>query len=316
MPSPRLSILLPTWNGESDLELLLPTLAEQDWPGERELLAVDSSSSDRSVELLEAAGAEVEVIPQAEFGHGKTRNRLARRAKGEVLVFLSQDALPAGPNFLRELVRPLEDPRVAGAYSRLLPHPKADLLTARTALAAPEARAEAPELEELDADAVRRLPPRERLEHLRFNNVASCVRAEVFRELEFPEVPFGEDFAWAARALDAGHRLRFAPRSVAYHAHRYGARGAFQRYRIDAAFHRQVHGLLLRPSLLSVARGVAYELREDLRFVLRERGVAGLPQLLRAPALRGGQVLGQYWGSRGRGPAFGPEGTSAARPSV
>lgn len=303
MSSPRLSILLPVWNGAADLARLLPGLeAQRLWP-ECELLAIDSSSSDGSVELLEAAGARVEVIPQARFGHGRTRNELVGLARGERLVFLSQDALPADDRFLDELVAPLEEERVAGAYARLLPHEDDDPLTARTVLAAPEAREEAPQPGELDLDALWTGGGDQRIERLRFSNVASAARTEVLREHPFPDIPFGEDFAWAARVADAGWEVRFAPRAVALHAHRYSPSQAFERYRLDAAFHRAVHGHQLRPSLLSVLRGITWELREDLRYLARTPG-ASWGHALRAPALRGAQVLGQYWGSRGWGEDF------------
>ena len=173
------------------------------------------------MELLEAAGAKVEVIPKEQFRHGETRNRLAARASGEILVFLSQDVLPARDDFLAKLVAALEEPGVAGAYSRILPHESDDPLTARTVLASPEAEDHSAELEAIDPRRVWDLPPLERVERLRFNNVASAVRASVFEEIPFPDVPFGEDFAWAARVTSAGHQVRFAPASVAFHAHRY-----------------------------------------------------------------------------------------------
>ena len=88
MNTPKVSVLLPVWNGRSHLERLLPRLGAQVVEGGVEVLATDSSSEDGSVELLEEHGARVEVIPQAEFRHGRTRNELAARARGEVLVFL------------------------------------------------------------------------------------------------------------------------------------------------------------------------------------------------------------------------------------
>ncbi|MEO2092732.1 MAG: glycosyltransferase [bacterium] len=311
MPSsttPSLSILLPTFNGEPDLERLLPALAAQEAVGELQLVAIDSSSTDRSLELLARAGAEVQVIPRAEFGHGTTRNALAKMARGEILVFLSQDALPADKHFLAELTAPFEDPQVAGSYGRILPRPDTDPLAARTVLAAPEARAEDLTRELEDVDAIWSLPGDQRACHLRFNNVASAVRAPVFADIEFPELPFGEDFAWAARALNAGWKIRFAPRAVALHAHVYTPRQAFARYAIDAAFHREIHGHLLRPNLASVARGLAFELREDARYLWPRMGLWGLSwHMLRAPGLRGAQILGQWWGSCSYGQAFWPE---------
>lgn len=83
------------------------------------------------------------------------------------------------------------------------------------------------------------------------------------------------------------------------HAHRYGPRAAFDRYRIDAVFHREFHGFAVRPGILSALRGIAFELSRDLAYMGRH-GVR-VADVLRAPFLRTAQVLGQYVGSRGGG---------------
>ncbi len=297
MPAPRVSVLIPTLDAERYLDRLLPALERQVVEGGHEVRVVDSDSRDCTRQLLRAAGIPVARIERAQFQHGATRNLLARQARGEFLVFLSQDALPADEHFLAELVAQFADERVAGCTSRILPHPDDDPLTARTVLDGADAQAE-PEVRELpEADALASMPARERAALLRFNNIASCIRKSVLEALPLPELPFGEDSAWAELALAAGHRIAFAPRSVVHHAHTYTPSQAFERYRVDAAFQRRVHGHRVRPSLASVLRGVASELRRDLAFIQRER--AGLHHLLRAPGLRTAQVLGQYFGSRG-----------------
>ena len=297
--APRASVVLPTYNGEHELEQLLPALAAQQVTGGFEILAVDSSSRDASVALLREFDADVEIIETADFGHGRTRNACARRARGEILVFLSQDVIPQGSDYLEKLLAPFEDERVAGSYARVMPLAESDLLSARTVLDLPESSAE-PIVRDLDGVAgLWELEPCERAEYLRFNNVASAIRRTVFEDLPFPDVAFGEDFAWAARALTAGWRIAYAPDAVVHHAHRYGPRTAFKRYRVDALFHREAHGWLLRPSLTSVARGWLYELRADIRAVAAAGWLGHLSDLLRAPALRAGQILGQYAGSRG-----------------
>jgi rhamnosyltransferase len=278
---------------------LLPRLAKQEVDGGFEICAIDSSSRDRSRTLLAEAGASVVTIAKEEFRHGATRNRCAERAKGEILVFLSQDVEPVDEHFLAELARAFDDPRVAGAYARVLPRPDDDALTQRTVLELPEA-SEEEHSRDLDVvGGVWNLSPSERAEYLRFNDVASAIRADVFREIPFPDVAFGEDFAWAARALTAGWRIRFAPRAVVWHAHRYGPRQAFERYRVDAAFHRQIHGHQVRPDWVSAARGFLYEVRQDLRFLRTRRATRRAIDYLRSPVLRGAQVLGQYAGSHG-----------------
>jgi GT2 family glycosyltransferase len=138
---------------------------------------------------------------------------------------------------------------------------------------------------------------RQRLRYLRFNNVASSIRADIFRRYPFPSVGFGEDFAWAARILTAGHRVAFTADCTVYHGHDYSPGEAYHRYNLDAAFHRATHGWNMRPSLLSVLRGVAYEVLSDVTYLKGERW-RGASSLLRSPVLRFAQVWGQYKGGQ------------------
>ncbi|MEZ6017054.1 MAG: glycosyltransferase [Planctomycetota bacterium] len=289
MITPRVSILIPTLDGAPDLDRLLPALRRQQVEGGVELRAIDSSSDDGTVAQLRAYGAHVDVIPRSEFRHGTTRNALAEGARGEFFLFLSQDTVPCGDDFIATLVAAFErDPLLAGATARVLPHEDDDPLTARTVLGAPEAG---------DHTLVLGGPAAAASEGPRFNNVAGMVRASHFREVPFPDVAFGEDFAWATRVLARGWRVAFVAEAVVRHAHRYGPSQAFERYRTDARFHREERGHIVRPSVRSVARGLLFELREDVRYV-RANG-APLRHLLRAPGLRAAQVLGQFVGSRG-----------------
>ncbi|MCC7011572.1 MAG: glycosyltransferase family 2 protein [Planctomycetes bacterium] len=299
MTSPRASIILPTWNGEAELRRLMAALERQRLTGGFELCAIDSSSSDRSREVLAKAGARIEVIEQKDFRHGATRNRCALGARGEFLVFLSQDVEPVDETFLERLLEAFEDPRVAGVYARILPRPDDDPLTMRTALEAPEAALAPHESDPRTVGDVDALVGARRAEFLRFNNVASAIRADVFRALPFPDVAFGEDCAWSARALAAGWKIRFAPQAVVYHAHRYSPASAFERYKVDAQFQRRELGIQVRPSALSALKGFAYEVRQDLRYLARRPGARTVGYALFSPCLRGAQVLGQWVGSRG-----------------
>lgn len=291
MSARSVSVLIPTLNAESDLRRLIPALDRQAYAGQTERLAVDSSSRDATVPMLESAGFDVEIIDRSCFGHGRTRNLLASKARGEVLVFLSQDAVPDGTDFLESIVAPFADVAIAGVMARVLPHADDDALTQRTVLAAPEAS---------DAPWEDRGVPSENTGRSRFNNVASAIRASVLREYPFPEVPFGEDVAWARRVLGRGYALRFEPAATVRHAHRYGPRAAFRRYRTDAEFQSEMFGHEARPTIRSVVRGVLYECREDLRFAARRRELRGALDCIRSPFLRSAQVWGQYVGGRRR----------------
>jgi len=151
-----------------------------------------------------------------------------------------------------------------------------------------------------DQEAFQALPVEVRRVRCHFDNVASLARRRVLLELPFPRTMMGEDQVFAARALAAGYRLVHAPDAVVRHAHEYGPVGAFRRYRDDARWMRSHFGARVRGSLWHVARGMAFEIREDFR-VLRGTGgnekAAPLSEWLRSPLLRCGQVVGQWWGT-------------------
>ena len=88
----------------------------------------------------------------------------------------------------------------------------------------------------------------------------------------------------------------YVGQAAVWHAHRYGPISGFERYCQDARFLREVHGVVVRPGPLSVIKGWAFEVREDWKYLAQGEG--RLWDWLRSPALRLGQVLGQWRGSR------------------
>ena len=296
MQAPRVSILIPTMNGEKDLVRLLPALRAQRLEGGFEIVALDSESDDRTRDLLTEFDVRYESIARSDFSHGSARNRLGSMARGQVLVFLSQDALPVGTSFIETLTAPLNLEKVTGTWARNLPNPTDDALTARSLLSSGESSDQSRRVALEPGVCLADLSPLDRMLRTRFNNVASAMSRESLQRFPFPDVAFGEDSAWAASVLSAGLELMYVAEAEVLHAHRYGPSSAFRRNVQDARFMREVHGWVARPHLFSVLKGVAYELREDLRF-LRKRG-GPWSAALRAPFLRLGQVLGQWQGSR------------------
>src|SRR6266542_711285 len=134
-PPPRLphmtpssiSIILLTYNGGPTLPATLNAIATQslDFDGQTlptpEIVAIDSGSTDGTLDVLRQNGIIPHCIPHEEFGHGRTRNLGASLAHGQWLVYLSQDAVPASPLWLARLTRHLRDPGVAAAFGRQLP---------------------------------------------------------------------------------------------------------------------------------------------------------------------------------------------------
>jgi rhamnosyltransferase len=218
-----ISVVIPVKDGGSDLARCLGAIKSQDVDDEVEMLVIDSGSSDRSVEIARESGARVHEIPASEFGHGRTRNLGAELAKGEVLVFTSQDASAVGSKWLTRLVRPLRSQeQVAGVYGRQLPN----------ADATPPERyfldflyGAEPRIQRLETDG------EPSFEQTLFSNVNAAITRAVWQEFPFADdLIMSEDQEWSRRVLRAGYELVYEPEAVVHHSHRYTIAGAFRRF--------------------------------------------------------------------------------------
>ena len=217
MSAPLVSIVVPTRNGAATIPALLDSIARQRVAFRFEIVAVDSSSSDGTADLLRGRVDQLISIPADAFDHGLTRNLGIERAGGELIVLLVQDALPASNSWLAALTGPLiADDRIAGAYARQLPRPDASAITrhyhsrwvASSDVARTIAVAGNAELAALD--------PMARLERCAFDNVCSCIRRSIWRQHPFRPTR-SRRLEWAAEVLLAGYRSPTVPDAEVIH---------------------------------------------------------------------------------------------------
>jgi len=284
-------IVVPTWNAGPSLGELLRRLRAQR-PAElrREIVVIDSGSTDGSAELAAREGARVLRIEHARFNHGETRNEGARGEGADAIVFVVQDALPIGDDFLARLLEPFDEPDVAGAYARVVPRDGATALVRRDVardLVAGRAR-----LRKRIADRAEyeRRSAAERRVLCHFNNVASAIRASVLGAIPFRALSFGEDVDWGKRALEAGHTLAYAPDAVVAHSHESGWLRYYRRHRDDATLERELFGLRKPRSFAGALARAARTTWLD---------VTQAPRAF-APGLRLAQALGRWVGASGR----------------
>ena len=219
----NISIIIPVKNAGAAFRETLSAIFCQKGAPSFEVIIIDSGSTDGTIEICRQFPVKLVQIPLVEFGHGKTRNFGASVATGNFLVYLVQDAIPAGPDWLKNLVGPLlSDNRIAGAYSRNIPRADAS-------------RRQAREIERYFRPEGRlQTSPDDRI----FSNVSSAIRKTVFEQIPFPEVEFGEDQLWAKKVLEAGYIILYEPASIVVHSHHDGLKKAFERGRQEGRFAR------------------------------------------------------------------------------
>lgn len=219
----RVALIIPTRNASSFLDRLLPALASQTLQPD-EFLVIDSDSRDDTVARFKAAGARVEVIDAATFNHGGTRRMASQMVDADILIFLTQDAIPDTPeSFANICAELLAEVDIGIAYGRQLPHPNAGLLAAQARrfnyppLSRTKRMADAAEL-----------------------GIKTCFSSDSFSayrraNLEaiggFPENVIGSEDAYVAgKQLLAGYAVRYAASARVQHSHDYRLMEEFRRY--------------------------------------------------------------------------------------
>lgn len=93
---PFVSIVIPTHDRLPILEQCLAALAEQDYPSDRmEVIVIADGCTDGTVEARSELGALVplRLLDQPSAGAAAARNRGAREARGEILLFVDDDVI-------------------------------------------------------------------------------------------------------------------------------------------------------------------------------------------------------------------------------
>jgi rhamnosyltransferase len=238
MPSPAdamISIVLLCKNGADTLAACLDAIFAQQSPIPFEVIVIDSGSSDGSLEIARGYPLQLIEIPPSEFNYGVTKNYSLRFARGEYIVFISQDAIPADPNWLYELITPLlPDEKVAGVYSRQVEHGACNLFESyllRTAYG--QTAVVWDDYDNCSAMA--------------FSNASSALRRSLLEREPFRKLPFAEDRVWAVEMLRQGYRIVYNPRSQVFHSHDFTVRHYYDRSVKNAITKRIVDGYIASP---------------------------------------------------------------------
>jgi len=116
---PRVTVVIPNWNGERFLRLCLGSLRDQSFNA-FETIVVDNGSVDGSIPLVKEHFPEVNVIPLGEnLGITSAFNAGIEASTLEYVVLLNNDT-EQDPGWLEALVRAAEDHPEAGLFASKL----------------------------------------------------------------------------------------------------------------------------------------------------------------------------------------------------
>lgn len=250
----RVRVVIPTLNAGPYLSALLPALARQGLAPDQ-FLVIDSQSSDDSCEAFRAFGAQVVVIDRSTFNHGGTRQRAVEMClEADIVVMLTQDAIPQGDKAILHLVEAFADPRVGMAYGRQLPRSVARGIERHARLTNYPERSETRSIADRTRTGVKTVFCSDSFAAYRTSALANVGG--------FPEDAFfAEDQLVAGKMLIEGWHIAYRGDACVEHSHGYTIGEEFRRYFDVGVFHGRNRWLI---ETFGAAEG------EGLRFIKSE----------------------------------------------
>ena len=218
-----LGVVIPTFNAARGWRSLQTAIDLQGIAPEQ-VLIIDSSSTDDTRSLAGDAGYTVFRIPKCEFSHGGTRQLATWHLPwASVLLYITQDAIPANRQSFSNLFRAFQDAEVGVAYGRQLPREAAGAIERHARL-----------FNYPGVPAVRCLEDRKRL-GLRAAFSSNSFAAYRRRALDdIGGIPtdaiVSEDLVAAARMLLKGWKVAYCADAKVIHSHALSISREFCRY--------------------------------------------------------------------------------------
>lgn len=218
----KISLIIPTLNAEDEIDNLLEAINSQTVKPD-EIIVVDSASTDNTVDhVLGHSGVRLIRIERSEFNHGLTRDMALKESIGDVVCFMTQDAVPADRHYVEKLVEPiLTNQMVAVSSGRQLPKSDARLFERCVR-----------QFNYGDTSNVRSKADVSTIGIKAYfaTDVCSAYRRETYLKLGgFDETDMSEDMLMAAKAINAGYSVAYAADARVYHSHNLSPSQQFKR---------------------------------------------------------------------------------------
>src|SRR3989344_1625703 len=265
----KASIFIPTKNAGKGFYRTLNQISKQK-EKDFEVIIVDSGSKDNTLNITEDFQRNLDlkiykIFPE-EFGHGKTRNLSLKYAKGEFIVFLTQDTIPYNDEWLSSLLENFKDEKVAGVFSKQIPNKNA--------------RENEKFFYNFYFPNKKIIVNSDRLSLLNtmfFSNQSQSFGKSILIKYPFNEsLIMCEDQEWAKKIVEKGYQKVYEPRSNVIHSHNYSLMKTFQRY-FDSSY--SFNQILGKKDFIKYRDKAGPYLIEELKYIYKNNPLL-LPRIV------------------------------------
>lgn len=270
------TVIIPTYNGQEYIGEILKMLFRQETDFEFEVLVIDSGSKDNTLPIVQYyqqkfTNLRLREIPNSEFGHGKTRNLAAKLAKGEFLLYLSHDAIPAHTEWLAEMLRPFNfNEKVVAVFGKQDPRAKCfplmkyDIQRHFSKFGPDNSVTLFQKIDKVKDQAI--------LDFLSFySDVNSATRRDfLLHTIPYQDVPYSEDQLFGRDVIDAGYIKAYAPNGNVQHSNDISLSEYRMRMFDETVGLRRIGHALDKVSVFSLSKHVIKGSLKDTVRILRD----------------------------------------------
>ena len=218
----EVDVLIPVYRPDGKLTELLKRLKMQNYPIHRVIL-MNTEEKHFPAELTGIWDrVEVYHLAKEEFDHGGTRDRGVRMSTADLVVCMTQDAMPADETLIEELVKPFDDPEVWAAYARQLPNEDCREVEKYTRSFNYPEQSMVKTKEDLDRLGIKTFF---------CSNVCAAWRRKKYLEIGgfVKHTIFNEDMILAGTMIKQGGKIAYCAKAKVIHSHNYSAFQQFHR---------------------------------------------------------------------------------------
>ncbi len=196
-----------------------------------QILIIDSvTAEDDIAAIAKGYGMQYHAIKPSEFDHGDTRQLALDLVKADFYIFMTQDAVLADKDAIKNLMEAFKDPKVGCAYGRQLPMANANALATHARLFNYPAASVVKSFADKDNYGIKTC----------FNSDSfAAYREQALNDIGgFPnKCIMGEDVIVAAKILLLNWKVAYQAEAMVYHSHNYKITQEFKRYFDIGVFH-------------------------------------------------------------------------------
>ena len=219
----KVDVIIPTYKPGKEFEKLIGRLQKQEYPIHK--IIIINTRTDIFPEELDRSNYEIEIIhiEPDQFDHGGTRNMGAGMSDADIVVYMTQDAIPVDEKLIGTFAKIFEkNPDIGIAYGRQLPREECNIIERYTR------RFNYPEksLIKTKEDL-----PRLGIKTFFCSDVCAAYRRNYLLSAGGFEDPtiFNEDMIFAGKRIYAGDKVAYVAEAKVIHSHNYTGRQQFHR---------------------------------------------------------------------------------------